>query len=267
MAAAKQGRFYWTIYTVIITVGILAFIIYQIQKHVENNTWQLNNGYVIALGAPAIVMLLGASAWVGFKEREFGGPVMTAMGIVFCSIIVIFTNIIASGFKGTFQVVGWEKAMFYVSIGGYEEFMYRLMLMTSIAWAFNSRRAIFSWCLAIGINACLLANAFQPSTALRAGWLVFATVLFLMQGFLPRREIRSVMADIVGVVVSSAQFSIAHYQVYGQTEPAMMVATAITGATMAIFYAWTRNIAVPMVAHMANNFLASIQLVLMTVGI
>jgi len=264
--AAKQGKLYWTFYTILIVAAVAVFVFWQIAKHSDNTAWQMNNEYVLALGSPILAALFGMSAYVGWKEREWGGVVITALGMVFCTIAVVMTNVIASGFTGTFQVVAWEKAFFYVAIGVYEEIYYRFMLMTSIQLAFNSRKPMISWIFMLCIMGCTVANAFATETMVRAGYLVFATVLFACQAFVPRRDTRSILADIAGIVASSAMFSLAHYQVYAVTFPAMMVATAITGGTMAFFYAWTRNIAVPIVAHAANNFLASMSMVLVTLA-
>jgi membrane protease YdiL (CAAX protease family) len=262
---AKQGRLYWTWYLILLVAAVAVFVLWQIGKHDDNVAWQINNEYVLVLGAPVIVALFGLSTYVGLKEREFGGGIITAMGMVLCTIAVVMTNVIASGFTGTFQVVPWERAFFYVAIGVYEEVYYRFMLMSSVAFAFNSRKPLISWALMLGIMGCTVANSFAPNVIVRASWLIVATFLFAGQVFVPRRDTRSILADIAGIVASAATFSLAHYQVYAATFPAMMVATAITGGVMAFFYVWTRNIAVPIVAHAANNFLAAISLVLITI--
>jgi membrane protease YdiL (CAAX protease family) len=62
---------------------------------------------------------------------------------------------------------------------------------------------------------------------------------------------------IFAAIVSGLLFSAAHWNVY-HAVPEMMYATCTSGFTMALFYGFTKNPLVPIVAHLVNNLIAAL---------
>ena len=64
-------------------------------------------------------------------------------------------------------------------------------------------------------------------------------------------------AVIFAAIVSGVMFGMAHIPAYGKTAPHMIWVTGIGGVSMALFYGFTKNPLVPIVAHLVNNLIAS----------
>jgi len=61
---------------------------------------------------------------------------------------------------------------------------------------------------------------------------------------------------IIAAIISGILFSWAHWNVYHNV-PEMMWATGISGFAMALYYGYTKNPLVPIVAHLVNNLIAA----------
>jgi len=237
----------------------------EIVLHMDNeNNFAMMNLYVINLTISGCAVILIGRANFALKKgstvRGHSGKV--AGSAVVCTLIYLLTNAV-SGFL-TFQIYPGEVIMFFASIAIGEEFYYRILFVVAALTMLNAKRLYIGIAFLVVMCMFMIYGGFLTDIIEKTIYIDIVTVIFLAYNYLvPHRDpkfgnvpLKAMFLDariIVVTILAGTVFSLAHWIVYFETKPSMLIATFINGSASAFLFMYTKDITVSITAHVVNN--------------
>lgn len=202
----------------------------------------LNDHYLPFLVVTSIVSFLcGFGAEVWYLKRQLGKDSLKLKSIVALNL---------DSLGGSKWSALWRGVVTWLVIIGLDKLVGFIPMPEVVDPAADFLRALSGWPLYALAVLVVVGPIFEE--------LVFRGFLYNMTrgSLLKNGTTGRVMADVIALVVSSAAFSILHFNMSG------FLAYFIAGAVLAEYYRRSGSLYVPIIAHMLNNGTAVVLLLL-----
>jgi hypothetical protein len=212
-------------------------------------------GNIMMMLSPLLIFLVAGRLKATRGVKHFGGGWSVLITTVVCTALVVLVGSIATMYRTfAFQIMPWEKYIYYLAISIGEETYYRLMLCWGILALLSCKNKALGILGAAATTALAFAAGSQASLDLRMAWILASIVAFAASYLVAGRKERNApaWAVVVSVAISAATFSAAHWNVY-KDYPEMLWATLIGGGIMASLLIVSKNPFVPFLAHFLLN--------------